>query len=116
MSPQPPAFPVNTLTPQILPTRRRTLATAGRFARRFQVREQGANPFAPRAGVGAFDVSEAEISRLFEDGREDEFSFRAARRFDLPGPLLEFAIGPAADGEKVNKSRGKITFAVVPAL
>lgn len=53
---------------------------------------------------------------MLANGREHQFRLRAARRFGLPGPLLEFAISAAGDGEKVIKPRKKIMFAVVPPL
>ena len=62
------------------------------------------------------NVADAERAGLRLNCSLNETSLRAARRFDLPGPLLEFAIGAKGDGEEVIKPREKIMFAVVPAL
>jgi hypothetical protein len=88
------------LTPQETPARSRAFATAGRFARRFQVSQQSANPIAPDARTCAFDVRKTEITRLFADSREDEFGFRVVGTADrLPPisisctPLFWFIVG-----------------------
>ena len=70
------------------PARRRAFPLAGNLARRFQVGQQSANPFAAHAGTRAFDVSEAEVAQFLTNGREHEFRLCAARRFDLADALL----------------------------
>ncbi len=107
---------VTTLTPQITPSRCRALAPAIRVACRFQIGEQGANPFPAHAGTGLFDVDKTELAGLLADRREYQPGFRTARGFDLTGAPLEFAIGAAGDREKVIEPGEEVVLAFVPAL
>jgi len=72
-----------------MPPRSRTFALASCFACRFQIGEQGANPFPTRAGTGLLDVGETELAGLLADCREHEPGLCPSRGFDLTGAACD---------------------------
>ena len=98
------------------PSRRRAFAPASGFACRFQIGEQGANPFPTHAGTGPFDVGETELTGLLADRREHQPGLCSTRRCDLTRSPFKFAIGAANDTKKVIEPWEKVMFALVPTL
>lgn len=68
------------------------------------------------ARTGVLNVADPEWTGLRLNRRLNEISLRTARRFDLPGALLELGVTAPNNGEEeVNPGR-EVVFAVMPTL
>src|ERR1022692_2884696 len=98
------------------PTRRRTFALAGNFARRLQIGQQRANPFTAHAWAGAFDIGKLKAAELLAYGGDDKFRLCTPLGFDVSGALLEFGVATADDGKEQIHPRREFVTAFVPVL